>query len=124
MLIQVISMVLFPPSYLFWKARYGSCRFFVYLLYPDGANDSEHALYIVGKTFQWEFSAIEIMEIGSVFMEKTRNRFGSSSDKDKSCFPNISPTALWISVKFNIYGKPLSRRIQRRRLRDMRTSFH
>src|SRR5258707_3318262 len=48
-LIQAISMVLFPPSCLFWKARYGSCRVFVYLLYPDGADDSEHALYIVGK---------------------------------------------------------------------------
>ncbi len=76
------------------------------------------------RPFQWEFSAIEIVEIGSVFMEKTRNWFGSSSDKVISCFPNISPTALWISVKFDIYGKPLSRRIQRHRLRDMRTSFH
>jgi len=50
-LIQTISTVLFPPSYLFWKARYGTCRVFVYLLYPDGADDSEHALYIVGKIF-------------------------------------------------------------------------
>ncbi len=50
-LIQTISTVLFPPSYLFWKARYGSCRVFVYLFYPDGADDSEHALYIVGKIF-------------------------------------------------------------------------
>ena len=69
-LIRAISTVLFPPSYLFWNARYGTCRVFVYLFYPDGADDSEHA---VGKIFQWEFSAIEIMEIGSIVMEKTRN---------------------------------------------------
>ncbi len=50
-LIRAISTVLFPPSYLFWRARYGTCRVFVYLLYPDGADDSEHALYIVGKIF-------------------------------------------------------------------------
>ncbi len=25
------------------------------------------------RSFQWEFSAIEIIEIGSLFMEKTRN---------------------------------------------------
>ncbi len=43
--------MLFPPSYLFWKARYGTCWVFVYLFYPGGANDSECALYIVGKIF-------------------------------------------------------------------------
>jgi len=35
-------------------------------------------------------------------------------DKAASCFSYISPSTLWISVKFGTYGKVFSRRIQRR----------
>src|SRR5260221_6374091 len=39
-------------------------------------------------------------------------------------FPYISSPTAPIHVKSGIYGKPLSRRIQRRRLRGSRTSLH
>jgi hypothetical protein len=34
-------------------------------------------------------------------------------DKAASCFAHISPSTLWISVKFGTYGKVFSRKIQR-----------
>src|SRR5258707_8693274 len=39
-------------------------------------------------------------------------------------FPYISSPTVPIHVKLGIHGKPLSRRIRRRRLRDTGTSFH
>ncbi len=44
-------MTLHSTPYLFWKARYGTCRVFVYPLYLGNTDDSEHVLYIVGKVF-------------------------------------------------------------------------
>src|SRR5258707_8701437 len=39
-------------------------------------------------------------------------------DKATSCFSYISPSTLWISVKFGTYGKVFSRRIQRLLLQE------
>ncbi len=39
-------------------------------------------------------------------------------DKAASCFSYISPSTLWISVKFGTYRKVFSRRIQRRLLQE------
>src|SRR5258708_25592699 len=41
-----------------------------------------------------------------------------SHDKATSCFSYISPSTLWISVKFGTYGKVFSRSIQRRLLQE------
>ena len=62
-------MVLFLSSYLFWKVRYGSCQVFVYLFYPDGANDSEHALY----TYPGESSNVGYETWGRVSIEDISN---------------------------------------------------
>jgi len=40
-------------------------------------------------------------------------------DMATSYFSHISPSTLWISVDFGVYGKVLSRRIQRRRLQEV-----
>src|SRR5258707_3422837 len=40
-------------------------------------------------------------------------------DKAASCSSYIFPSSLWISDKFGTYGKVFSRRIQRRRLREV-----
>src|SRR5260221_3100288 len=39
--------------------------------------------------------------------------------KAGSCFPHISSSVLWISVKLGTYGKLFSRVIQRHRLREI-----
>src|SRR5258708_16025922 len=50
-LVLMITTVLHSTLYLFWKARYGTYRVFVYPFYPGNYDDSEHILYIVGKVF-------------------------------------------------------------------------
>ena len=47
----MIPMTLHSPSYLFWKARYGTCQFFVYTLLLDDNFDSKYVLYLVRKVF-------------------------------------------------------------------------
>ena len=42
-------------------------------------------------------------------------------DKAASCFSYISPSTLWILIKFGTYGKVFLRKIQRRRLQNVWT---
>src|SRR5260370_3373813 len=68
-----ITMVLHSTPYLFWKARYGTCR--VLFTHSIRATPTIQSTYYISseRSFQLEYSAIEILGIGPVVMEIFRN---------------------------------------------------
>src|SRR5258708_40255578 len=51
LLILAITTVVFPPSYVLWGTRTGTCRVFVYLLLRGIPSEYRAVSYIVGKAF-------------------------------------------------------------------------
>src|SRR5260370_8051031 len=50
-LIRTIPMIYILPLYLFWKARYGTCRLFVYTFLLGNPFESGYVSYVVQKAF-------------------------------------------------------------------------
>ena len=65
-------MTLHSPSYLFWKARYGTCRFFVYTLLLDDNFDSKYVLYLVRKVFSRRIQRRRLRGMGPSILRENR----------------------------------------------------
>src|SRR5260370_18976137 len=67
-----IPTTLHSPSYLFWKARYGTCRFFVYTLLLDESFDSKYVLYLVRKAFSRRIQRRRLRGMGPRILRENR----------------------------------------------------
>src|SRR5258708_1011410 len=67
-----IPTTLHSPSYLFWKARYGTCRFFVYTLLLDDNFDSKYILYLVRKVFSRRIQRRRLRGMGPSILRENR----------------------------------------------------
>src|SRR5260221_1219326 len=65
-------MPLHSPSYLFWKARYGTCWFFVYTLLLDDNFDSKYVLYLVRKVFSRRIQRRRLRCMGPSILRENR----------------------------------------------------
>ncbi len=64
-LIRTITTVLHSTSYLFWKARYGTCRFFVYAFFSVTPSSPDTYYRSFERSFRGELGAVKIVGIGS-----------------------------------------------------------
>src|SRR5258707_5852826 len=60
----MIPMALLSAPYLFRKARYGTCQFFVYTLLLDDNFDSKYVLYLVQKVFSRRIQRCRLQDMG------------------------------------------------------------
>src|SRR5260370_33488114 len=67
-----IPTTLHSPSYLFWKARYGTCRSFVYTLLLDDNFDSKYVLYLVRKVFSRRIQRRRLRGMGPSILQENR----------------------------------------------------
>src|SRR5260370_25564344 len=65
-------MTLHSIPYLFWKVRYGTCRFFVYMFLLDDTFDSRHVLYLVRKVFSRRIQRRRLRGIGPSIRRERR----------------------------------------------------
>src|SRR5258705_6646170 len=65
-------MTLHSPSYLFWKARYRTCQFFVYTLLLDDNFDSKYILYLVRKVFSRRTQQRRLRDMGPSILRENR----------------------------------------------------
>src|SRR5258708_20858094 len=68
----MIPTTLHSPSHLFWKARYGTCWFFVYTLLLDDNFDSKYVLYLVQKVFSRRIQRRRLRCMGSSILRENR----------------------------------------------------
>src|SRR5260370_35982611 len=67
-----IPTTLHSPSYLFWKARYGTCQFFGYTLLLDDNFDSKYVLYLVRKVFSRRIQRCRLRGMGPSILRENR----------------------------------------------------
>src|SRR5260370_39346930 len=67
-----IPTTLHSSSYLFWKARYRTCQFFVYTLLLDDNFDSKYVLYLVRKVFSRRIQRHRLRGIGPSILRENR----------------------------------------------------
>ena len=164
--------MVFPPSYVLWGTKTGTCRVFVYLLLHGIPSEYRVVSYIVGKVFsrglqlrwnrenrfsihgeitetscavwtlrgEWTLAScldlLTVREAAHGYLGRWRRLCKKGGriipleigveiwirpghDKATSWFAYISPSTLWISVKFGTYGKVFLRKIQRHRLQQV-----
>src|SRR5258708_25881262 len=68
----MIPMTLHSPSYLFCKARYRTCWFFVYTLLLDDNFDSKYVLYLVRKVFSRRIQRRRLRGMGPSILRENR----------------------------------------------------
>src|SRR5258705_1357321 len=98
-------MTLLSAPYLFRKARYGTCRFFVYTLLLDDNFDSKYVLYLVRKVFSRRIQRRRLQGMGpSIHQERRQLSDRLFSDQNTYIAAFLIQTPL-------IWTSPLTRRM-------------